>query len=126
MQRENAGEGTDLGSAGAFIDTTGENKRKKTRITHSETFARREEEELEALVFGGRVFQPQGAESSDDSESGDEVEVVRGESGGRGGDEPAWRDEDDDEIRSQFIGVHLLNSDTSQTSLIFHKLLSTS
>ena len=50
----------DLGSAGAFIDTTGERKKTRKNRVLVEPRGDKEEEELEALVFGGlksaRVF----------------------------------------------------------------------
>ena len=108
MWSENVSEQAELASAGAFIDTTGEKERKRSKIQHAGAFAaEREEEELEALVLGKRsVFQP--TESSGESESDgsdDEEEVVEGEDGGlrnREGDRPAWRDEDDDDMRFEY------------------------
>lgn len=97
----------ELGSAGAFIDTTGERGRKRKKIP-VQVVADTEEEELEAVVFGRQLFKPVAESSSSESdsceESEDEEDVGRGGKGERGaGDEPAWRDEDDDELR--WVGI---------------------
>lgn len=93
----------ELGSAGAFIDTTGDRGRKRKKMP-VQVAADTEEEELEAVVFGRQLFKPVAESSSSESdsceESEDEEEVGRGGKGERrAGDEPAWRDEDDDELR---------------------------
>ncbi|CAI8037089.1 U3 small nucleolar RNA-associated protein 18 homolog [Geodia barretti] len=95
---EEAGE---LSSAGAFIDTTGERgkKRKKIPVQVTGAFADREEEELEALVFGRQLFkrvEESGSETDSSEDESEDEEGVRHEGVAR--DEPAWRDEDDDEL----------------------------
>ena len=110
----------ELGSAGAFIDTTGERGRKRKKIPVQVAAADTEEEELEAVVFGRQLFRPAAESSSSESdsceESEDEEEVGRGGKGERGaGDEPAWRDEDDDELR--WVGI-ILHQSTLSLSLL--------
>ena len=102
MLYENVPEEAGLGSAGAFIDTTGERgrKRKKIPVKVAGDFADREEEELEALVFGRQLFKPRESSEESESETGDGSEEEEGVRGGRKEGEPAWRDEDDDELRS--------------------------
>ena len=102
---EEAGE---LSSAGAFIDTTGERgkKRKKIPVQVTGAFADREEEELEALVFGRQLFkrvEESGSETDSSEDESEDEEGVRHEGVAR--DEPAWRDEDDDELRFSFTQI---------------------
>lgn len=64
---------TNLGSAGAFIDTTGETKKSRRKSRRHVEVTDREEKELEALVFGGHPFQPVESYSSDEDYSSEEV-----------------------------------------------------
>ena len=131
MLNENSAEETGLSSAGAFIDTAGEKrkKRKKIPVKVSENFSDKEEEELEALVFGKLLFKP--AETSGDSDSGEseagsrddsenEEDVEKWGRRGVGGDKPAWRDEDDDEMRYVAVGLLKLTLSLSLSLSLLH------
>ena len=61
---------TDLSSTGAFIDTTGERKRRtKRRSKRRVEVTEEEERELESLVFGGQPFKPVEPDSGGDVSS---------------------------------------------------------
>ena len=69
----------DLGSAGAFIDTTGAKRKKKQEYYVRTDITTEEEEQLEALVFGRQPFKPRDAGrrlSETDSEEEEEQEEV--------------------------------------------------
>lgn len=72
-------QGKDLGSVGAFIDTTG-SKRKKNQGYHVRTdITTEEEEQLGALVFGKQPFKPRdtGGEIGGTDSEEEEEEVSR-------------------------------------------------
>lgn len=73
LRRAKKPEESDLTSTGAFIDTAGEGKKKGKRRMQIEASADTEEEELEALVFGGQPFKRTEVFSEEHTDESEEV-----------------------------------------------------